>query len=68
MMNVLNKKLKEQVAIDLYHNILMNSRLIKKTLSERSVKKLCSYVREKRLAPEEIVEAQNDLANKLLFL
>ncbi|CAD8120051.1 unnamed protein product [Paramecium sonneborni] len=68
MMNALNKRLKEQVAIDLYLNILMNSRLIKKTLSEKSVKKLCCYVREKRLAPEEIVEGQNDLANKLLFL
>ncbi|CAK66966.1 unnamed protein product (macronuclear) [Paramecium tetraurelia] len=68
MMNALNKKLKEQVAIDLYHNTLMSSRLIKKTLSEKSVKKLCCYVREKRMAPEEIVEAQNELANKLFFL
>lgn len=46
----------------------MSSRLIKKTLSENSVKKLCSYVREIRFAPEEIVEAQNELANKLFFL
>ncbi|CAD8107224.1 unnamed protein product [Paramecium primaurelia] len=68
MMNALNKRLKEQVAIDLYLNILMSSRLIKKTLSEKSVKKLCSYVREIRFAPEEIVEAQNELANKLFFL
>ncbi|CAD8194623.1 unnamed protein product [Paramecium pentaurelia] len=68
MMNALNKRLKEQVAIDLYLNILMSSRLIKKTLSDKSVKKLCSYVREIRFAPEEIVEAQNELANKLFFL
>ncbi|CAK63178.1 unnamed protein product (macronuclear) [Paramecium tetraurelia] len=68
MMKALNKRLKEQVAIDLYHNILMSSRLIKNTLSEKSVKKLCSFVREKRFAPEEIVETQNELANKLFFL
>lgn len=60
MMDALNKKLKQQVAIDLYHNMLLNSRLIKQTLQEKSVKSLCAFVKEKRYAPEDVIEQQND--------
>ncbi|CAD8090709.1 unnamed protein product [Paramecium sonneborni] len=68
MMINLDKKLKEQVAIDMYCDMLKKSRLIKQTLSLKSVQKLCSFVHELKVAPEEIIAAQNDQANKLIFI
>ncbi|CAD8204597.1 unnamed protein product [Paramecium octaurelia] len=68
MMVNLDKKLKEQVAIDMYCEMLKKSRLIKQTLSLKSVQKLCSYVHELKVAPEEIIATQNDQANKLIFI
>ncbi|CAD8116583.1 unnamed protein product [Paramecium sonneborni] len=68
MMNNLDKKLKEQVAIDMYCDMLKKSRLIKQTLSLKSVQKLCSFVHEIKVPPEEIIAYQNEQANKLIFL
>ncbi|CAK92678.1 unnamed protein product (macronuclear) [Paramecium tetraurelia] len=68
MMSNLDKKLKEQVAIDMYCEMLKKSRLIRQTLSLKSVHKLCSYVHEIKVPPEEIVANQNEQANKLIFL
>ncbi|CAD8200402.1 unnamed protein product [Paramecium pentaurelia] len=68
MMNNLDKKLKEQVAIDMYCEMLKKSRLIKQTLSLKSVQKLCSFVHEIKVPPEEIIAYQNEQANKLIFL
>ncbi|CAD8208172.1 unnamed protein product [Paramecium octaurelia] len=68
MMLNLDKKLKEQVAIDMYCEMLKKSRLIKQTLSLKSVQKLCSFVHELKVPPEEIIAYQNEQANKLIFL
>ncbi|CAD8109287.1 unnamed protein product [Paramecium sonneborni] len=68
MMSNLDKKLKEQVAIDIYCDMLKKSRLIKQTLSLKSVQKLCSFVHEIKVPPEEIIAYQNEQANKLIFL
>ncbi|CAD8198654.1 unnamed protein product [Paramecium pentaurelia] len=68
MMHNLDKKLKEQVAIDMYCEMLKKSRLIKQTLSLKSVQKLCSFVHEIKVPPEEIIAYQNEQANKLIFL
>lgn len=55
LMSELPRNLKEQVAIDIYFNTLLKSRLINKCLSKESVKRLCSYIREERYPPESII-------------
>lgn len=55
LMNQLTKDLKEQVAIDIYYGMLIQSRLINNTLSKKSVQKLCNFVQEQKCAPEETI-------------
>lgn len=67
-MDELPRYLKEQVAIDIYFHMLKKSRLIKSTLSEDSVKKLCSYIHEEKYAPDIIIATQDETADKLYFI
>ena len=52
-MTKLTKNLKQQIADDIYHKILVKSRIIREIFSKESIKKLCRYAKEKYLVPEE---------------
>ncbi|CAD8049359.1 unnamed protein product [Paramecium primaurelia] len=67
MMQQLTQDLKEKVAIDLYFNILKNSKVLA-NLCENCLKKLCLYVHEKKLAPEEKIWSPDEKGTKIYFL
>ena len=46
MMNRLTKNLKEKVQVDMFFKLLKSSKLIKETLDDNSIERLCTYVRE----------------------
>ncbi|CAD8141478.1 unnamed protein product [Paramecium octaurelia] len=67
MMQQLTQDLKEKVAIDLYFNTLKNSKVLA-NLCENCLKKLCLYVHEKKLAPEEKIWSPDEKGTKIYFL
>lgn len=54
MMNDLTLELKENVAIDLYSEVLKKSRLFE-NICDRCIGKLCLFVKEKKYSPEQLV-------------
>ena len=52
LMDVLAKNIKEEVQIDLYLKHVSKSRIIKENLSLNTMKKLCSFIKEERYAPD----------------
>ena len=67
-MGNLTKKLKEEVLIDIYSNILRNSRLIGENFSQKILNTLCLKVKEKKYTPEEEIFSKGEIANRLIFI
>lgn len=46
IMNRLTKNLKEKVQVDMFFKLLKSSKLIKETLDDQSIERLCTFVKE----------------------
>ncbi len=55
MMGLLTKHLNEEVFVEIYQNILLRSRFLKEIFCEETIKKLCLAVKEKKVAPDELI-------------
>ena len=65
---MLTKKLKEELHINLYENLLKTSRIINEKLSDNTIRELSSFVREFSFAPEEEIFVKGDHAARLYFI
>lgn len=63
----MTKDLKEKVAIDLYFDLLKSSKVISNLCAD-CIKRLCLFVHEKKLAPEEKIWSPDDRGTKIYFL
>ncbi len=64
----MTKHLKSEVLIDIYMRILKQSRLLKDSFSEQTLRLICQCIKEKKFAPDEEIFYKSDVVNKLIFV
>lgn len=68
MLNQLVGRLKKDVLLDIYGKIIKSEKIFRLNFSEDFLDELALKMKEKRLAPEEIIYSQNELTDKIYFL
>lgn len=68
MLNQLTGSLKRDVLLDIFGKIIKNEKIFKLNFSDQLLEELTLKMKEKRLAPEEIIYNQNEFTDKLFFL
>ncbi|CAD8195699.1 unnamed protein product [Paramecium pentaurelia] len=69
LINNLNEQLKQEIMIDLYKKILIQSKFINDTFNEILINQLCQKVQQENFGPgDEIIDIKNKSEKKLIFV
>ncbi|CAD8185376.1 unnamed protein product [Paramecium octaurelia] len=69
LLNNLNEQLKQEIMIDLYKKILIQSKFINDTFNETLINQLCQKVQQENFGPgDEIIDLKNKSEKKLIFV
>ncbi|CAD8110775.1 unnamed protein product [Paramecium primaurelia] len=69
LLNNLNEQLKQEIMIDLYKKILIQSKFINDTFNETLINQLCQKVQQENFGPgDDIIDIKNKSEKKLIFI
>ncbi|CAD8111887.1 unnamed protein product [Paramecium sonneborni] len=69
LLNNLNDQLKQEIMIDLYQKVLIQSKFIKDTFNDTLISGLCQKVQQENFGPgDDIIDIKNKSEKKLIFV